>query len=104
MDAEDDDLAHEKAEVLYFAGFTHPNAFGSFRDFIPLETGVVPTKFAAALVESPEMEEMQKARTFLGRLGTAEDMAAAVAFLASEDASYITGETLMVAGGNYSRL
>lgn len=64
----------------------------------------MPTKFAAALVESPEMVEMQKARTFLGRLGTAEDMAAAVAFLASEDASYITGETLVIAGGGYSRL
>ena len=66
--------------------------------------GTVPTKFAAALVENPEMEAASKARTFLGRLGTPEDMAAAVAFLCSPDASYITGETIVVAGGMHSRL
>ena len=66
--------------------------------------GTVPTKFAAALVETPEMEEMQKSRTWLGRLGTAGDMAAAVAYLASDDASYVTGECLAVAGGSFSRL
>jgi len=66
--------------------------------------GIVPTKFAAALVASPELEEASKARTLLGRLGRAEDMAAAVAFLVSDDASYVTGETLVVAGGMQSRL
>ena len=66
--------------------------------------GTVPTKFAAALVETPDMEAATRARTFLGRLGTPQDMAAAVAFLASADASYITGETLVVAGGMQSRL
>lgn len=43
-------------------------------------------------------------KTLLNRLGTTEDMAAATAFLASDDASYITGETLVVAGGIPSRL
>lgn len=33
------------------------------------------------------------------RLGRPEDIAAAVAFLTSEDASYITGQTLSVSGG-----
>lgn len=37
--------------------------------------------------------------TPLGRFGTVEEQAAAVAFLASEDAAYITGQTLFVAGG-----
>jgi NAD(P)-dependent dehydrogenase (short-subunit alcohol dehydrogenase family) len=35
----------------------------------------------------------------LGRAATPEDIAAAVAFLASDDAAYVTGECLHVAGG-----
>lgn len=50
------------------------------------------------------MAEANKARTFLGRLGTPADMAAAVAYLASDDAAYVTGETLVVAGGMHSRM
>lgn len=40
-----------------------------------------------------------KASTLLGRLGTPDEVAAAVAFLASREASFITGETLGVSGG-----
>ena len=37
----------------------------------------------------------------LGKLGAVEDVANAVAFLASADAAYITGETIHVNGGMY---
>jgi 3-oxoacyl-[acyl-carrier protein] reductase len=52
-----------------------------------------------------ELSEPVKARMMetipLARLGTAEDVANAVAFLASDAASYITGEVLRVNGGMY---
>jgi len=46
-----------------------------------------------------EFEAWAVANSPLGRAGQPEDIAAAVAFLASDDASWITGESLRVAGG-----
>ena len=47
---------------------------------------------------------MQEAQTALGRLGRAEEIAGAAAFLCSDDASYVTCETLVAAGGMPSKL
>ncbi|WP_441246840.1 SDR family oxidoreductase [Kitasatospora sp. McL0602] len=58
---------------------------------------VVKTKFAEALYEGRE-EKVVRAYP-LKRLGLPEDIAGAVAFLLSEDASWITGQTLVVDGG-----
>lgn len=46
----------------------------------------------------------QAEATMLKRLGRPHEQAAVVAFLASDDASYVTGETVVVAGGMQSRL
>jgi 3-oxoacyl-[acyl-carrier protein] reductase len=53
----------------------------------------------AAGLAGGEFEAWAVANSPLGRTGQPEDIAAAVAFLASDDASWITGETLRVAGG-----
>ena len=59
--------------------------------------GTEGTKAAGVL--GSEFEAGFVGQTPLGRIGTPEDIAAAVAFLASDDAGWITGETLKVAGG-----
>ena len=59
--------------------------------------GVVKTQFAEALYAAGE--EKAAAGYPLKRLGTPEDIARAAAFLVSDDASWITGETLRVDGG-----
>ncbi|WP_422342741.1 SDR family NAD(P)-dependent oxidoreductase [Parasphingorhabdus sp.] len=48
---------------------------------------------------SPDVWESQKRSIALRRFGTGEDIAKAIAFLASDDANYITGQTLIVDGG-----
>ncbi len=53
---------------------------------------------SSGIAES-EMRRQIEAQTPLGRIGQPEDIAPAVAFFASDDASWITGETLYVAGG-----
>jgi NAD(P)-dependent dehydrogenase (short-subunit alcohol dehydrogenase family) len=58
---------------------------------------VVKTSFASALYEG--REEKVAAGYALGRLGVPEDIAGAVAFLASADAGWITGQTLVLDGG-----
>ena len=58
---------------------------------------VVKTKFAAALYEG--REEAAAAAYPLKRLGVPDDIAGAVAFLLSDDAGWITGQTLVIDGG-----
>ena len=59
--------------------------------------GYVPTDLTSSL--PPEFVELALQRTILGRAGTGEDIAAAVTFLASDDASFVTGQVLTVDGG-----
>ena len=61
--------------------------------------GFIDTDMTAGL--SDKQRELLLADIPMKRLGTAHDVAAAVAFLASPAAAYITGETLHVNGGMY---
>ena len=59
--------------------------------------GYVETEMTAGL--TPELKEKMMSLVPLGRAGTPDDVAHAVLFLASEEASYITGHVLNVNGG-----
>lgn len=60
--------------------------------------GIIDTPLA--MDEAPDMVARNAAvYTQLGRIGTPDELAAAVHFMASDDASYVTGQTLLVDGG-----
>jgi len=61
--------------------------------------GFVRTAMTEAL--SAEQTANLEGQIVLGRLGTLDDVAAAVHYLASEEASYVTGDVLNVSGGLY---
>ena len=63
--------------------------------------GFIETDMTAGLKD--ELKEKMRQQVPLGRFGRAEDVAAAVRFLASDEAGYITGHTIDVNGGMYMR-
>jgi len=64
---------------------------------------VAPGFVATAMTDSlgDAVKESMLAATALGRFGAVEDVAAAVLFLASEEAGYVTGDVVNVSGGLY---
>lgn len=88
-------IAFTKALAMEFAakGITANNVPPGFVD--------TPMLRASANLISAGSVEQTAAISPMKRPGRAEDIAAACAFLASEDAGYITGHTLSVNGGRY---
>jgi meso-butanediol dehydrogenase / (S,S)-butanediol dehydrogenase / diacetyl reductase len=64
-----------------------------------VDTGFNDPQFEHDNLSQQDIEELIDRTVPMGRQGLPEEMAAAVAFLASADASYITGQTLLVDGG-----
>jgi 2-hydroxycyclohexanecarboxyl-CoA dehydrogenase len=75
-------------------------------------SGITVNNIAPSSIDTPMVHEWQAAGAVggveamarnipVGRVGTGDDIAAACAFLCSEEAGYITGQTLSVNGGSY---
>lgn len=61
--------------------------------------GATITPINEAWTNDSEQKKIVESHIPMGRAGTSEEMAAAVAFLASDEAAYITGQTLFIDGG-----
>jgi 2-hydroxycyclohexanecarboxyl-CoA dehydrogenase len=92
-----------KAGVL---GFTKAVARETARHGVRVNA-VAPGPIDTPLLNGPQfstrlgakLKEQVVAATVMGRTGTPDEVAAAIAYLASSDASYVTGQTLAVSGG-----
>jgi meso-butanediol dehydrogenase/(S,S)-butanediol dehydrogenase/diacetyl reductase len=62
--------------------------------------GVIETPLVEGWLSDPEVRKSVTARHPIGRLGRPEEVAAAVASLASDDVSFVTGAILSVDGGS----
>jgi len=66
---------------------------------VAVAPGLVETKTSEAIWADEKVRDERIKRTCIGRLGTPEEVANLVVFLASEKASYITGTTVIIDGG-----
>jgi len=66
--------------------------------------GLIETKFSQPIVSNEEARKQAVPGIALNRIGKPHDISGAVAFLASDDGSYVTGENIVVSGGMSSRL
>lgn len=102
-------MSHYAASKAGMIGFTKALARELAREGITVNTippGSIDTPMSRRAAEEgrfggASVEQIAASMVPIGRPGTPEDIAAAAAFLASEDAGYITGQILGVNGGRY---
>lgn len=63
----------------------------------------IETPFIKGTLDTPEQRAATAARSPMGRIGQTSDVVGAIAFLASDLSSYITGQTIVIDGGRLSR-
>jgi NAD(P)-dependent dehydrogenase (short-subunit alcohol dehydrogenase family) len=67
--------------------------------FNAIAPGLVETRLAAAITGTPDLAKMYTSRAALGRHGKPEEIAGMVTYLASDEASFVTGQTFVIDGG-----
>jgi NAD(P)-dependent dehydrogenase (short-subunit alcohol dehydrogenase family) len=83
-------------------GLTRHGALKWARDNIRVNAvcpGVIETPMTDAVARSPEMRKAMEALTPMGRMGRPEEIASAVLWLCSDQASFVTGHPLVIDGG-----
>jgi 3-oxoacyl-[acyl-carrier protein] reductase len=96
--------ANYSAAKAGIIGFTRAMSLEAGRSFITVNAvapGMINTAMVQSLPHWDKIRENAEKTTPIPRIGKAEDIADAVAFLASERASYISGDVLHVTGGRY---
>jgi len=82
--------------------FTKVTAAQHAKDHIrcnSVHPGPIDTEMVHSAMSDPEVLRRRLQRVPLGRLGTVEEVVSLVLFLASDDASYVTGSEMVVDGG-----
>ena len=64
-----------------------------------IEPGAVDTNMSAGLLDAPDVMKYYLERIALGRIAKPSELAASIAFLLSDDASYVTSAALLVDAG-----
>jgi len=94
-----EELKHAKGAVV---NYTRTLAVDHARDNIRVNAvcpGPIETALTTLLVSNEQIMADYRARIPMGRIGQADEVASVVLFLASDDASYVTGTTAVVDGG-----
>lgn len=97
-----DPQVHYNASKGALLQLTRATAVAAARDRVRVNAvapGLIQTPFTEAALANPNVRDFYLERTPLGRVGTPLDIAYAVSFLGSDEASWITGSTVFVDGG-----
>lgn len=96
--------ANYSAAKAGLLGFTRALAMEEGRNYVTVNSiapGLISTDMVKALPHYESVRAGAEKGTPIPRIGEVDDIASAIAFLASDRASYITGEVLHVTGGRY---